>query len=677
MLGMCTLPRSCWARSAGTTVLVLSTLHSFADANSWLKPTSGNWEEPYWSQGILPNYGHAVMITNAGWKAVQIAPSTAQYYPDSLTVYSITVASPVDSYNSLLLNYAGFDRPVTANYNITVGPNAAITMFSSALRLNGPPGVGLSIGGEFNQNDSSHVYGNQADVGWVGPGVYNFNSGTIDLQHLFVGGPNHGIFNHNGGSNATRIVHLESGGEYNFRDGDFNGEVYFGENAIFRQDGGRLHSPLTIFRGQYILNGGVNFGDVTIPVYAEYQNGDAAAYQNGGTSLGSIYLGGQGSGSYIISNGVVQAPTIAVRMGGAFRQAGGTVSTPSALNVRGGSCCRGQSVYAYFNLDGGALSSTGMDVALASATQTGGTNQLAGDLTISFPAWYGSSRYTLNGGLLTASNTIVSWPQGGFVQNGGTHRIANQLTISESSSAYDVRGYVLNGGQLIVPNIVVSGRARFERSGGTLTQTGTITLISSHIYAGPGTQQFGALGLGTLVPSYNSLETNSTLHMPSDPSIVRFRNSAAQVWPADATLVVTGWNGSQAGGGSHRIIFGNSSAALTSQQLAKIFFRTPGGLAYGTYQAKILPTGEIVPDGLPPTGHNPSRLAIRKLPDSTVQITVTADPGYNYGVLTSTDLATWNLWTNRVATNGTFTVVDPNSVEWWPYRRFYKAVLMQ
>src|SRR5689334_2947626 len=133
-------------------IFSLSLLHAWGDANSWLKPNSGNWEEPYWSQGILPNYGHAVMITNAGWKAVQIAPSTVQYFPDSLNVYSITVLSPVDSYNTLLLNYAGFDRPLTVNYSLMVGSGAAVTMLSSALRLAGPTGVGLSIGGEFNQN---------------------------------------------------------------------------------------------------------------------------------------------------------------------------------------------------------------------------------------------------------------------------------------------------------------------------------------------------------------------------------------------------------------------------------------------------------------------------------------------------------------------------------------------
>jgi hypothetical protein len=167
--------------------------------------------------------------------------------------------------------------------------------------------------------------------------------------------------------------------------------------------------------------------------------------------------------------------------------------------------------------------------------------------------------------------------------------------------------------------------------------------------------------------------------MPSGASsVVRFPNSSAMSWLGTNTfLIISNWSGSTLGGGAHRIIFGNSTAALTPQQVTKISFRNPATLAYGTYPAKILGSGELVPDGVPPTGHNPSHVAIRKLPDSTVQITVTADPGYNYGVLTSPDLANWSLWTNRVATNGTFSVIDPNHVDWWPYRRFYKAVLMQ
>jgi hypothetical protein len=659
-------------------LLTLSTFNSFADANSWLKPTSGNWEELQWSQGILPNSGHSVMITNAGWKAVQIGSGTAQNFPDSLNVYSITVSSPVDSFNTLLLNYAGFDRPLTVNYSLHVGPGAAMTILSSALRIATPTGVGLSIGGEFNQNDSSQVTGNQADVGWIGPGVYNFNTGLIQLEHLWVGGPHKGVFNQNGGSNAPGILHLETGGTYIIRKGAFNCTTYTADGSVFQQDGGRVHSLLEFHGGQYILNGGFNHGGVRLGVYAGYRKGRANGIQNGGTNYGPIYVGGeyQGTGSYILSNGVVSSPVIDLGMGGGFQQYGGTVTTPAGINLRRGYFDRGGIAGAGFALDAGFLSSPGISVDTSFFRQDGGTNHIAGGLGIYAGFGRGSTMYSLNGGLLTTENTrVIGSPShqdatGGFVQSGGTHRIANELYIAgRRLYYYNWRGYEMSGGQLIVSNLSLAPLAIFNQTGGTILQSGTATINGGDLVVGPGTQQFGAL----------KLSGTNGLTMPSGSSCVaRFRNSSALPWDATTSFTINNWSGSHLGGGAHRIIFGNNAAALTPQQLAKISFSNPAGFAWGVHPAKILPSGEIVPDSLPPTGHNPSRVALHMRPDSRIQITVTGDPGFDYGVLTSYDLANWTFWTNRLATNGTFSVVEQYTVhDSWPYRRFYKSVLMR
>src|SRR5436190_10149292 len=77
--------------------------------NSWMKPSSGYWEEAQWSAGRLPAAGDRVMITNPGWKAVAIGAGTAQNFPQSLQMQDLTVASPVDSFNTLLLNFAGLN----------------------------------------------------------------------------------------------------------------------------------------------------------------------------------------------------------------------------------------------------------------------------------------------------------------------------------------------------------------------------------------------------------------------------------------------------------------------------------------------------------------------------------------------------------------------------------------
>src|SRR6185369_13071871 len=116
------------------------------------------------------------------------------------------------------------------------------------------------------------------------------------------------------------------------------------------------------------------------------------------------------------------------------------------------------------------------------------------------------------------------------------------------------------------------------------------------------------------------------------------------------------WNGSLSGGGAQRIVFGNSAAALTAQQLKQIFFQNPGGgLSPGVFSAKILASGEVVPDGAPPVGRISPRLTVRKQPGGFA-ITVAGEAGYTYGVLRSFDLKDWALWTSGTATNnGTLT----------------------
>src|SRR5437879_4814531 len=69
-------------------------LHSFAQANSWTNSGSGNWEQNFWSLGVLPGTNQSVMLTNSGWKAVMISSATVSGYPQTLTPGSITISSP-------------------------------------------------------------------------------------------------------------------------------------------------------------------------------------------------------------------------------------------------------------------------------------------------------------------------------------------------------------------------------------------------------------------------------------------------------------------------------------------------------------------------------------------------------------------------------------------------------
>jgi hypothetical protein len=176
--------------------------------------------------------------------------------------------------------------------------------------------------------------------------------------------------------------------------------------------------------------------------------------------------------------------------------------------------------------------------------------------------------------------------------------------------------------------------------------------------------QFGRLQLST------GGNTNSIISMPSGASTLRFANSSSVAWSNGPILFVQNWNGSLYGGGQQQIIFGNSSAALTAQQLAQIQFQNPAGLAAGTYPARILATGEIVPSsGATP----PTQLGLRPATNG-MQLTIQGQAGRNYSIQVSTDLVHWVTWTNQTNSSGTCSVCDTAATN-CP-ARFYRAVQM-
>ena len=97
-------------------------------------------------------------------------------------------------------------------------------------------------------------------------------------------------------------------------------------------------------------------------------------------------------------------------------------------------------------------------------------------------------------------------------------------------------------------------------------------------------------------------------------------------------------------------------------------------MAAGLYPAMILSNGEVVPNALPATGHIQPTVHLCCQNDATMQITVRGEVGGNYGIEISTGLMSWTFWTNRVADNGTMSVMDTDATN--HLQRFYRAVLM-
>ncbi len=442
-------------------------------------------------------------------------------------------------------------------------------MFSSALQINGATGSGMMVGGQFNQSDSV-VAGNQVNVGYIGTGVYNFNSGYFTVSQLWLGGgDNLGVFNQNGGTNGFGVTHLD-GGTYVLSNGYYSATISFDNFGEFLQQGGVLASDLNLFHGTYVLAGGVHQGSVTVPSPNSFTGGSAGMLQSGGTNYGPLNIGSFGTGSYTLSNGVSYADSVSLGDAGSYNQSGGTQTIAGTISVaedqvnfeafQGGS----------INLDGGQISSSGI-VLKGFYTQTGGTNLTAGDVIIDGIA---NTTLSVSGGLLAAQNlTANPGFVGGVDVTGGMLIISNTLSVGGMSSFPLWYGFS-GGGQLVVSNISLAPQAIFACRDAVIKQSGIFTMTDASLYSGSNCVQLGPLGVA------NGGNTNSTLYLVSPTSIMTFANSSGIAWSNEPQLIVEDWSGSFFGGGTQRIVFGNNSNGLTSNQLAHIQFHNPAGFLH-------------------------------------------------------------------------------------------------
>lgn len=623
-----------------------------AQTNTWISPTSGSWEQSSnWSQDALPSSNQVILFTNSGWKALAISSDTTQNFPQTLNVSSVTVSSPTNSSNTLLINYAGLQTPLVVggtayNGSFIVCSNASVLVLSSALQVNdsfsGTPDQqsygAFSIGGTFSESQSAQVTAEFLRVGNIGPGIFNLTNSLLSASYEYVDGS--GTFNQQGGTNLPGVLEIHPGGIYNFYAGEIDGtlqvdpsgtlNVYGGEidgtmnvsGGTVAQQGGQMNAPINVSSyGTFYLSNGIASGGIALP-----SNDQSAGtfVQSGGTNQpGTLSVGfgiaqGAGFGYYTLSNGLLTTSGTTVRPWGNFQQQGGFHTVSGALNVTGALGSQNSSVSAVYTLGDGLLTANSLNASICQFNQNGGTNQISGNILIgpSLPA----SQYTLKAGtLLDASMTIQPSFNGGFFQNGGVHVVTNQLTINGSASGS--HGYVLAGGQLVVPNIQVSGGATFQQTGGTLIQGGTITLANGQWHAATGNQQLGQLQLGV------SGGTNSIITMPAGPSVLKFADSSSLTWSNQAALLVQNWNGSIYGRGSQQIVFGASAGALTPQQVAQIRFQNPVGIS-GTFPAQMLANGEIVPGPVLNTSHSNGKLVLQWTGSAILQTSTNAAGPY-------------------------------------------------
>jgi hypothetical protein len=608
-----------------------------AQVNSWIKPTSGNWHElSSWSLGVLPRSNQwEIVLTNAGWKAVAIDRTTALNHPSSLHVPHLTVSSPADSFNTLMLNFSGREWPLRVGNAFVLGPNSAFLTLDSGLYVRGAFIVdGTVRHADFSEVSTPILYmGNIID----GPTTdYNLTNGILTVSNRFFIGPHsYGVVRQYGGSNRVEEL-LLAYGEYQMHGGtvaartlkigapfslfnQYGGDVSVTNPLIVGENVAAFTSPYNIW-GRYLIAGGT----LRTPAIRVGTPNDAFSHggaegifiQYGGSNITTtLQVGAGGTGNtfhvnYTLTNGWLLSSSTTVGPGYdvSFSHSGGFHLIDGPLTIRGVPDPSSAFVtLPHYGLwPGASLKSGSLTVSNGLFFHIGGTNQIAGNLLLSASPVM-ATEYILLDGLLSASNTIARLARhydNRFRQDGGVHVVAGVLDVSRPDRSGIL--YELSGGQLIAPDIRLANGLFAHYGSGVISNRGTITLAGVEFEESRRNTSLGALRL-------DSAEADSFISIFHTFGTLRFLPSAAQNWAPDARLLIRYWRGSSSGGGDQQIIFGNSSAGLTAQQLRQIRFRDPAGFLLGDYPARILSTGEIVPAPRPSlvVSRNGSRMVLQ------------------------------------------------------------------
>src|SRR6266581_4762095 len=305
--------------------------------NSWTNTGSGNWEDLRWSLGQRPASGQSIMLTNSGWKAVAIGSGTVQNFPQTLNPSSITLGAYTDSFNVLLLNFAGFQTPLSVS-QLIINSNSAVTALSSALTVNNGMGGAFSIGGAFNHGDFSVVSAANLNIGDIGPGTYNLTNGTLLVTATQTIARASSRVNQFGGTNYPANLALSPGGEYDIVGGSVAASnLIYRSGGNFRQQGGVVRADKAYLNlGAYYLSAGsFSSGDVEVPgTQSNYDYAGGASFIQTGGSNNTVYLSignwrpplinASSSGDYNLSTGILVTATTSLGPYGGFVQSGGT-----------------------------------------------------------------------------------------------------------------------------------------------------------------------------------------------------------------------------------------------------------------------------------------------------------------------------------------------------------------
>jgi hypothetical protein len=597
-----------------------------AQINSWTKTTSGYWEEPFWSLGVLPSSTQSgVVLDNPGFKALAIGASTVSSHPESLTNNNLTVSSPAGSLNTLLLNYPGLATPLEVVDTFYLGSNARLVSFYGGLRV----GTFL-IDGVAIQAELAEAFAHQATLGQTAPASYTMTNGLFAGDVLQIGAGASGAFTQYGGRNTVVDTFLRANGSiYDLYAGVLAGRSLAVSYDAFSSSPSPGNSRVNQWGGSVQMSGSISVGGSLDSGSYYLANGDLNAaslrvgashnfgsfYQASGTNTSitlSVQAGRSGSGQYFLTNGTVVTGHLSIAgndttANGVFSQYGGTVIS-DAISVSGYFDDYASPGFGGYSLVSGTVVSRNLTLGtFGGFNQSGGTSSFSDGIQFS-----GLSSYNLSGGSLTCRSIVSFFPLvvddqvlgASISQTGGRFRVSENLNLAAHATCN------LQAGTLDAYNITLSS-ARLIHTGGFITNYGTFGLTGSPLFQSIGqAEPLGKLLLNN--PFGSGFFTNYAMIAfgGSGAGVLQFMDSHDVVWSMNSALVVRNWNGSTSGGGASQIFVGNSSTGLTRSQVSQIVFESPGGLPPGHYAARMLSTGELVPSTIPTLVFVRSRVAV-------------------------------------------------------------------
>ena len=382
---------------------------------------------------------------------------------------------------------------VTAN-SLTVasveGSNGTYTLAGGTLTVGTGSGVTEQIGffgdGAFAQSGGTHQVKGDTHLGGgvTGNGAYTLSGGQFTVNgNISVGDTGAGTFNHTGGALSVSqglLVASNAGsiGTYNLS-GPSSGTGASTVSAFFASIGNAGKGTFNQTGGSMLSNSQVEVG--VMPGSTGAYSMDAST---GASTLTTflLFVGHEGAGTFVQNAGSVNVKTslaVGISPGstGTYTLAGsaGTITTPlMSIGSEGG---------------------TGSFVQNAGSV---GVNELL--VVGNFPGSTGT--YTLTGGALTSTTSVaMSIPEvigysgtGRMIQTGGTNQVTGDVQIAANSGGTGT--YNLSGGQFTVNGNIGIGHA----AAGTLNQTGGTLAVSAGLYVGstPGAIGTFDLGAGTV-----------------------------------------------------------------------------------------------------------------------------------------------------------------------------------